>query len=180
MRLTREEVFALIGGEMDYARKYDEKRSRFPDSLGDKDKPVEVWLLWMEEYLAKARAAATADYDKTAALAHLRSALSLGVNCAVYHGMPPRQPKPSRETDPPQHAFGALPPPDTAWQTGKTVATIDFVREAEKALSQRTDLDTHERHVLRTKIDMLKSGEESLGDAETIDRWLEALRDHHP
>lgn len=93
MRTTREEVFAIIGGEMDYAKKYDEERSRFPDSVSDKDKPVEVWLLWMEEYLAKARAAATADYDKTAALAYLRSALALGVNCATYHGLPPRQPK---------------------------------------------------------------------------------------
>lgn len=90
MRLTREEVFGVVQGEMDYAKKWDAERSTFPDSVGDKDKPLEVWLLWMEEYLAKARAAATAGYDKTAALAHLRRVLSLGFNCATYHGLPAR------------------------------------------------------------------------------------------
>ena len=94
MRLTPEEVFGIVRGEMDYAKKYDERRSSFPDSVGDKDKPVEVWLLWMEEYLAKARAAATAGYDKTEALAQLRRVLSLGFNCASYHGLPARETPP--------------------------------------------------------------------------------------
>lgn len=179
MRMTREEVFAIIGGEMDYARKYDEERSRFPDSVGDKDKPVEVWLLWMEEYLAKARAAATADYDKTAALGYLRSALSLGVNCALYHGLPPRQPVQAHEASPPRHAFGALPPPELAWQMGKTVATLDFVREAELALAG-TDLEADEKYKLEAKIDRLKDGSENLEDDETLAVWLERLRDHYP
>jgi hypothetical protein len=93
MKLTREEVFAVVSGEMDYAKKWDTDRSQCPDSLADKDKPVEVWLLWMEEYLAKARAAATTGYDKTQALEFLRCALSLGMNCAAYHGLPERKPK---------------------------------------------------------------------------------------
>jgi|GEM_PF-3760362 len=173
MRMTREEAFAVIGGEMDYAKKYDEERSRFPDSVGDKDKPVEVWLLWMEEYLAKARAAATADYDKTAALGYLRSALSLGVNCAMYHGLPPRETAPARQ------GFGALPPPDLAWQMGKTVATLDFVREAEQALAG-TDIEPDEKYKLEAKIGRLKDGSESLEDDETVTVWLERLRDHYP
>ncbi len=93
MKLMREEVFTVIEGEMDYAKKWDIGRSQYPDSLADAEKPVEVWLLWMEEYLSKARSAATAGYDKNKALDFLRQALSLGINCATYHGLPPRQPK---------------------------------------------------------------------------------------
>ena len=62
----------------------------YPDSVADKDKPVEVWLCWMQQYLDDARKAATAGYDKTKALDRLRCILNLGVNCAMYHGLPER------------------------------------------------------------------------------------------
>ncbi|MEY4722854.1 MAG: hypothetical protein RLZZ324_367 [Candidatus Parcubacteria bacterium] len=91
-RLTEEQVFDAVSSERNYAKRYDVQPSQSPDHVGDADKPIEVWLLWMEQYLTEARAAATSGYDKDMALRLLRRVLSLGVNCAMYHGLPPRTP----------------------------------------------------------------------------------------
>jgi hypothetical protein len=82
--------------------------------------------------------------------------------------------------DAPPRSFGALPPPEFAWQMGKTVATLDFVREAEQALATRTDLDDGERYQLQAAIDRMKEGSEEPRDDDTVDAWLERLRDHYP
>ena len=78
-----------------------------------------------------------------------------------------------------EQKYGAQPPPELAWQIGKTVATLDFVREAEQALAG-TELEPDETYKLEAKIERLKDGSESLEDDETLDVWLERLRDHYP
>ena len=98
---SRKEVYAIIDEEAEYAKKFDRSES-IPGRIKDADKPLEVWLLWMEEYLAEARKAATSSYDKNKALDRLRCVLSLGVNAAVYLGLPRRSdvesPKPTGRT----------------------------------------------------------------------------------
>ena len=86
--MTREEVYELIDGELKYARKWDDQRSE--ESLKDKDKPVESWILWMEQYLSLARQAATESLDKTKALDNLRKVTALGVACMEYNDTPIR------------------------------------------------------------------------------------------
>ena len=79
-----------------------------------------------------------------------------------------------------ENRFGAMPPPGLEWQIGKTAAAIDFVNEAESAFLTRTDLTEREAQALRTYVRMLKDGHASLNERETLDGWLERLRDHHP
>ena len=76
--------------------------------------------------------------------------------------------------------YGASPPPGQEWQKGKTAATIAFVGEAEQALATRQDMEEHEKRTLRTMVQALKDGQAVLQDPETVDAWLEKLRDHHP
>jgi hypothetical protein len=90
MKLTREKVYELITEEAEYATKYDCKTSSPPRSLADKDKPLELWLLWIQQYVADACKAATNDFNREEALESLRCALSMGVNAAIYHGLPSR------------------------------------------------------------------------------------------
>ena len=75
--------------------------------------------------------------------------------------------------------MSAFPSAGQEWMKGKTTASVIFVIEAEIGLLQ-LDLSENEKQQLRSKIDRLKSGEESLTDFEDIDDWLERLRDHHP
>lgn len=75
---------------------------------------------------------------------------------------------------------GANPPPGQEWQTGKTAATIKFVLEAEVEMYRRPDMTNGEGYVLLQLVERLKSGEESLDEEETVDQWLERLRDHYP
>ena len=77
-------------------------------------------------------------------------------------------------------SFGANPPPDKAWQIGKTAATIDFVSAAEDALATSSDLTEVEAYQLRTHVEMLKEGQTALEEFETVDEWLDRLRDHYP
>ncbi len=81
---------------------------------------------------------------------------------------------------PSKEDFVATPHPSIVWQTDKTAALIDFVREAEQALATQGDLEPDERYKLEAKIGRLKEGSESLEDDETLGLWLERLRDHHP
>jgi hypothetical protein len=81
---------------------------------------------------------------------------------------------------PARHGFGANPPPSLAWQIGKTAATIRFVLDAEDAMVRRPDLSNFEVYQLFRLTKRLKRGEESLTAFETVDEWLNRLRDHHP
>jgi len=76
-------------------------------------------------------------------------------------------------------SFGANPPPGMAWQIGKTAATIRFVNEAEASFLNR-DMTPTELYQLKAMIDRLKDGTEGLEDWDTVDTWLERLRDHYP
>lgn len=80
----------------------------------------------------------------------------------------------------PSRGFGAQPPPVLAWQVGKTAATIKFVKEAEVEMYRRPDMTNGEGYLLLKYVERLKGGEESLTDWQTVDDWLERLRDHHP
>jgi hypothetical protein len=91
MKLTREQVYDIITAEGDYAKKFDCGVSSPPDNICDADKPLELWICWMEQYLSDARKAVTNGYCKPKALHLLRSVLSLGVNAAMYHGLPDRE-----------------------------------------------------------------------------------------
>ena len=91
MKLTRDQVYQIITQEGEYAKKYDCKVSSPPDSICDAEKALELWLLWMEQYVLDARKAATNGYNREEALEHLRCALSMGINAAMYHGLPVRE-----------------------------------------------------------------------------------------
>lgn len=88
MKLTRDEVYGLIDQERAYQNKWDELED--PNRQKDADKSVETWILWMEEYLAKAREASLHPVDKSEALGNIRKVLGLGVACLEYKGGPPR------------------------------------------------------------------------------------------
>lgn len=70
--------------------------------------------------------------------------------------------------------MGAKPPPDLAWQMGKTRASIDFVREAESAISW-----------IVSQIEAVKKGEVVLYDEVCVDEplvygWKRALKEPSP
>jgi hypothetical protein len=76
--------------------------------------------------------------------------------------------------------FGASPPPGAGWQIGKTAATIRFVNEAEVEMYHRPDMTNGEAFHLLKLVDRLKSGAESMTAFETVDEWLQRLRNRHP
>ena len=98
-RLTKEQVWKIVCAESDYADKYDCEISLLPDRIAHDHKPLELWLLWMEQYLSDARKAVTNGYNKQEALNCLRIILSLGMNAAMRHGLPSRK-KPRRRGRP--------------------------------------------------------------------------------
>ena len=88
--MIREDVYRLINGERDYQNHWDEKRKTEAEVLGgaqqlDKDKPVEAWILWMENYLLEARTAATKSLNKAHALEAIRKVAALAVACMEYN-----------------------------------------------------------------------------------------------
>lgn len=89
----REAVYELIDGEIDYAGFWDERRAAEGKPTRDKYATVESWICWMEEYIGRARRAATESVDKTEALATVRKVAGLAVNCMTNHPeTPPREP----------------------------------------------------------------------------------------
>ncbi len=87
--LTRKEVFEAIDSERIYQEKWDKEREENPNlgSYNDRDKPVETWILWMEEYINKARHSATANFDKSTALENVCKIAALATACMEYHGV---------------------------------------------------------------------------------------------
>ncbi|HJV32742.1 MAG TPA: hypothetical protein VJ694_01825 [Patescibacteria group bacterium] len=73
-----------------------------------------------------------------------------------------------------------FPPLTKEWMDGKTQATVRFVLEAEHALSTGRPISADEGAMLRSTIERMKIGQESLETFEAVDDWLERLRDHHP
>ncbi len=94
-KMIRQEVYKLIDREREYQKFWDEKRKTEPCGGGaqllDKDKPVESWILWMEQYLSLAREAATKSINKIAALENIRKVVAMGVACMEYNETPPRK-----------------------------------------------------------------------------------------
>ncbi len=95
--MTREEVYKLIDTEREYQKHWDDKRKNEADDkiVGgaqqlDKDKPVEAWILWIENYLLDARTAATKSLNKVHALEAIRKVAALAVACMEYNNTPPR------------------------------------------------------------------------------------------
>ncbi len=95
-KLTRQEIRTIVDEEARFAEKWDNERPA--GSLADADKPIEVWLAWMEVYLRKAMDATVIGYDKIAALHNLRCVLNLGETCAQHHGLPRREPGDTKDT----------------------------------------------------------------------------------
>ncbi len=55
-----------------------------------------------------------------------------------------------------------------------------FVAEAQKALTDRTDLDEIERNLLQHQIKFIEAGTVCLTGPDTVDQWLERYRNHYP
>ena len=66
------------------------------------------------------------------------------------------------------------------WRKDKTAATIAFVEEAEVEMYRRPDMTNGEGYTLLLYVDLLRSGDASLKEPETVEAWLERLRDHYP
>ena len=79
--MKREDVYKLIDSEREYQNKWDKLRTEKELPLRDKYATVESWILWMEEYLLRARMAATNSVDKTEAFECIRKVTVLGVAC---------------------------------------------------------------------------------------------------
>ena len=71
---------------------------------------------------------------------------------------------------------GAQPPEELTWQTGKTVASIDFVNEATQYLEEyKKELQPHQVKALMDAIDKIKSGELSFSATKTPDEYLKEV-----
>lgn len=79
--MKRENVYKLIDGERKYQEKWEILRAEKGLPAKDEYATVESWILWMEDYLVRARTAATNDVDKTIALEQIRKVTALGVAC---------------------------------------------------------------------------------------------------
>ena len=88
--MKREDVYKLIDGERVYQTKWDDERRAMGRPTRDEYATVESWILWMQEYLVRARVAATDNVDKTDALECVRKVTALGVACMEYNETPPR------------------------------------------------------------------------------------------
>lgn len=69
---------------------------------------------------------------------------------------------------------GALPPSSLAWQVGRTVETLDFVRECEKWL-QQTGHPESTRAKIRFAIQVIKNNRVNLTKPLTAAEYLKAL-----
>ena len=90
--MERKEVYRLIDGERAYQDKWDIERASKALPTRDKYANVETWLLWMDEYMARAKKAAAENVVKTPVLDIVRKITALGVACMEYvDGTPERK-----------------------------------------------------------------------------------------
>lgn len=87
-----ETVLDKLRLEFEYSKKWDDARKDDQESVFefDKNKPVESWICWMEEYLRRAKHEATNGTDKTLALKNIKYVANLAINCLIYRGCPDR------------------------------------------------------------------------------------------
>lgn len=87
-----ETVIERLRAEFEYSKKWDAAREEKnePASTMDRNKPIESWICWMEEFICKARSEASKSSDKTAALHEIRKVANLAIACLVYRGCPDR------------------------------------------------------------------------------------------
>ena len=69
---------------------------------------------------------------------------------------------------------GAIPPPNVAWQDGKTAASISFVKDAEEYIKKYKFLD--EIVSLKLVVKQIKVGKIVLNDWLTIEEFLGPLK----
>lgn len=80
-KATRTDVYAALDGERDY-------QDRKWGPAGEQQQ-LPAWVLFMEDYVARARREATNGHFADA-LENVRKATALGVACMEEHGAPPR------------------------------------------------------------------------------------------
>jgi hypothetical protein len=92
MQTTIEKVIEEVKAEFEYSQRWDKARiaNNEPEHKMDKNKPVESWILWMDEYLCRARSEATKSTDKLLALHEIRKVANLALACLTYQGCPLR------------------------------------------------------------------------------------------
>jgi hypothetical protein len=90
-----EAVIKELEAEFEYSKRWDIRRRENNESEINMDvnKPIESWILWMEEYLHRARHEASLSTDKTASLHEIRKVANLAIACLAYRGCPPRDKK---------------------------------------------------------------------------------------
>jgi hypothetical protein len=107
--MSRDTVFAILGGERQYQKRRWGRRVKNPpqtvtvheglawseqaggDTFVEAKHEVATFLTFMRHYLAKAEAAASEESGNAGALTMLRKVLALGVSCAEQHGLPVRE-----------------------------------------------------------------------------------------
>ena len=81
---TRQHVYNIINGERDYQDK------RWGGESHDKYKSVGDFLIYIDDYVRRAKEIYTSDTDVDATLHVVRKIAALAVACMEYNGAPPR------------------------------------------------------------------------------------------
>ena len=147
MSTKRTEVYAAIDTERAYqdARWPQNGQPGFPNPL-----TIGEFVLLLEQYAAEARAEwAREKRPEMRTLNIVRKIAGIAVNCMEQHGAPHRAS--TRGTE-------ALPPPDTAWQIGKTEIVIRIVGLLERHLVDARTLESIERDNIKWLIEEYKTG----------------------
>lgn len=171
MTNTRQEVYAAI----------DEERA-YQDTLNPNVLVLDAEVTQVTKYERKlVDSFSNQPFNPTEpeARAHLRKIAAICVRALEHHGAPRRKHSPSSAPEVQVHGFGASPPPQLAWQKGKSAGTIDFVREAEQILAA-PPISSDEARMLKATIDRLKCGGVSLDETDTVQTWLNRLRTSLP
>jgi hypothetical protein len=77
-----------------------------------------------------------------------------------------------------RRVFGAMPPPDLAWQMGKTAGSIRFVKEAERMLADPgAPLSAKQREALAERVKLLKDGQQQATTEEeaSVERFIQQI-----
>jgi hypothetical protein len=83
---TREEVFDVIAGELEY-----QQMARKDDGFPDQEKAIAHWLLYIERYTQMAKDNVM-NFNRVHALHNIRKIAALCVRCMEIKGAPQRQP----------------------------------------------------------------------------------------
>ncbi|MGB7958073.1 MAG: hypothetical protein WCF77_04535 [Minisyncoccia bacterium] len=86
-KLTRNEVRAIVDGEVKFSEKWERERPNY--LVPDAQKPIGEWLTYMDVYLEAVKKAVTLA-NPIAALSNVRCLLNLAETCAMHNGLPRR------------------------------------------------------------------------------------------